>query len=194
MYTPLIINAITFLSLSKWSVIPAALFKNLGANDHISTILCREERGSKILIGNDIWAIVRPLNRLTVSCFKTSTSTPFYFSNASLSVQTRPPYSCSSNPFSISSFFVGSGLSSISSVKYTQGGAYGLYACLLSTYDLGGTDTVWESMYGLSTSSDSSTFSSSPTWIASVFTAAVVVVIAALSASENLISSCFTSS
>jgi hypothetical protein len=47
-------KATTFFNLSKWSVISAALFRNFGAKDQMSTILCKEERGSKILIGNDM--------------------------------------------------------------------------------------------------------------------------------------------
>jgi hypothetical protein len=54
MYTALNENAITNFSLSKWSEVSAAYFKNLGAKDQMSVILCKEERGSKILIGNDM--------------------------------------------------------------------------------------------------------------------------------------------
>lgn len=160
---PLIMKAITNLSLSRWSSVSAALFKYFGANDQISTILWREDLGSNILIGKEICAIVSPLSKLMVSCFKTSTRIPFWLSRVSFSVHTRPPYSDTSRPFRISSLLVGNGVSNYSSVKYTHGGACGIYGCLWSTYDLGGTGSVWDSMYGLSMSSDSSTFSSSPT-------------------------------
>jgi hypothetical protein len=121
-YTPLNANEMTNLKRSRGSSISAALFKNLVANEDISTILWIAERGSKILIGSEMWVIVNPLNKLTVNYFNTSTKTPFYLSRASLSVHTRPPNSISSSPFKISSFWVGNGARSISSVKYFGGG------------------------------------------------------------------------
>lgn len=45
--------------------------------------------------------IVRPLKRVTVSCLRTSISTPFYLSIASSSVQSKPPWGGSTKPFKI---------------------------------------------------------------------------------------------
>lgn len=83
MYNPLRAKAITYFNLSKWSVVLAASLRNLGANDQISTILYIADLASNILIGIEIWVIVRPFNKLRVNCLNTSTKTPFYLSIAS---------------------------------------------------------------------------------------------------------------
>ena len=96
---------------------------------------------------------------VTVSCFKTSTSTPFYLSNYSLSVHTSVPFFYSLKLFRMVFLSVGSGSDRIFSSKYTGGGHYLLYCCFLSMKDLGATDSVWDNMYGLLVSSASSTSS-----------------------------------
>jgi len=70
-------NVITFSILSMGSVLSAAALRYLGAADQKSTIRCIDERASKILMGNEMCEIERPLSKFTASCFATLGSTPF---------------------------------------------------------------------------------------------------------------------
>ena len=106
-----------------------------------------------------MWAIVKPFIRVTVSYFKTSTSTPFYLSSISLSVHTKFPFFYSLKLLSIIAFSLGSASRIIESSKYFGGGAIFLYSYLESTNDFGATAWVSESMYGLFFSSSSLTSS-----------------------------------
>ena len=121
-----------------------------------------DDLGSKILIGKDMWVIVNPCNMFLVNYLRTSTSTPFYLSIASLSMQINPPYSCSFKPFKIWFFSTGNFYSKILSSKYLGGGHFLLYGYLLSTKELWGTETWSDKMNGLFMSSCSSGSSGFP--------------------------------
>lgn len=150
MYSPLNAKAITNFNLSKWLLSFAASFKYLGAKLQMSAIRQIEDRGSNILIGNDIWEIVSPLSKLTVNCFKTSTNIPFYLSIASSSVQMRPPLSGIVRPLRISSFSLGNGFSNISLVMYFGGGQCLSKGYLESTKECTPIGRVMDIMKGLS--------------------------------------------
>jgi len=61
------------------SVHSAAFLKCSEQCDQKSTMRWIEERGSKILIGSEMWEIDKPFNMLTANCLATFDKTPDYF-------------------------------------------------------------------------------------------------------------------
>ena len=107
MYILLTINAMQSFILSKWSSVFPASFKNFGAKENKSQILCTELLGSKILIGKLIWLMDRPLSIFIAICLTQWESTPFYLASCSSSVQSSPPVDGISIPRNMTCFCVG---------------------------------------------------------------------------------------